>query len=132
MIDRSGGALKNMLLPFKLGLGGRIGSGEQVYSWVSLVDVSGAIKFLLQNPIDGPVNITAPNAVSNQVFTQTLAKQLHRPAFLPMPEFMTRLVFKDLADELLLADAHVLPEKLKQAGFGFKHINIEQGLKAAL
>jgi len=132
MLDRSGGALKNMLLPFKFGLGGRIGSGEQIYSWVSLADVSRAIEFLLQKPIDGPINITAPNAISNQVFTQTLAKQLHRPAFLPMPEFMARLIFKDLADELLLADAHVLPAKLQQAGFTFKHTNIEQGLEAAL
>lgn len=132
MLDRSGGALKNMLLPFKLGLGGRIGSGEQMYSWVSLDDVSRAIKYLLQNPIKGPVNITAPNAVTNKTFTQTLAKQLHRPAFLPMPEVMARLIFKDLADELLLADAHVVPDKLQNAGFRFEHPSIPEGLKAAL
>jgi len=132
MLDRSGGALKNMLLPFKLGLGGRIGSGEQMYSWVSLDDVSRAIHFLLQKPMSGPVNITAPNAVTNKTFTQTLAKQLHRPAFLPMPEVMARLIFKDLADELLLADAHVVPDKLQNAGFRFKHPSIQEGLKAAL
>ncbi len=132
MLDASGGALKNMLLPFKLALGGRIGSGEQIYSWVSLADVSGAIAFLLKQPIEGPINITAPNAVSNKIFTKTLAQQLHRPAFLPMPEFMARLVFKDLADELLLADAYVLPNKLQAAGFKFKHQTIQQGLKAAL
>ncbi|KAA3643730.1 MAG: TIGR01777 family protein [Proteobacteria bacterium] len=132
MLDRSGGALKNMLLPFKLGLGGRIGSGEQMYSWVSLADVSRTIKYLLQNPITGPVNITAPHAVTNKTFTKTLARQLHRPAILPMPELMARLVFKDLADELLLADAHVLPDRLQNAGFRFNYPTIEQGLDAAL
>jgi hypothetical protein len=132
MLDGSGGALKNMLLPFKLGLGGPIGSGEQMYSWVSLIDVSRAIGFLLKQPQSGPVNITAPQAVSNRMFTKSLAKQLNRPAFIPMPEWMARLVFKDLADELLLADALVLPEKLQQAGFSFEHTKIEQGLETAL
>ncbi|GAA4812657.1 epimerase [Marinicella pacifica] len=132
MLDRSGGALKNMLLPFKLGLGGRIGSGEQIYSWVSLADVSHAIMFLLDKPMDGPVNITAPNPVSNRVFTTTLAKQLNRPAFIPMPAALARLVFKDLADELLLADAKVMPQKLQQAGFKFQNPTIDQGIQSAL
>lgn len=132
MLDKSGGALKNMLLPFKLGLGGRIGSGEQIYSWVSLADVSQAIMFLLKQTMEGPVNITAPNPVSNQVFTTTLAKQLNRPAFIPMPAALARLVFKDLADELLLADAKVMPERLQQAGFNFQHPTIDQGIQSAL
>lgn len=132
MLDKSGGALKNMLQPFKLGLGGRIGSGEQIYSWVSLADVSQAIMFLLEQPMDGPVNITAPNPVTNQVFTKTLAKQLNRPAFMPMPAALARLVFKDLANELLLADAKVMPQRLQQAGFKFQHTIIDQGIETAL
>mgnify|MGYP001627823938 CR=1 FL=1 len=132
MLDQSGGALKNMLLPFKLGLGGRIGSGEQMYSWVSLVDVSRAIRYLMKQPLNGPVNITSKNPVTNQTFSKSLASQLSRPTFIPMPEWMARLIFKDLADELLLADACVLPAKLQSAGFSFQHEHINQGLEAAL
>ena len=82
--------------------------------------------------MDGSVNITAPNPVSNQVFTKTLAKQLHRPAFMPMPAAVARLVFKDLADELLLADAKVMPQRLQQVGFKFQNPIIDQGIETAL
>lgn len=133
ILDKSGGALKSMTLPFKLGLGGKMGKGNQIYSWVSLDDVISAIQHLLNsNDAQGVFNITAENPVSNATFTKTLADCLNRPAFLHMPAPIVRFVFGQVADELLLADADVRPSRLISSGFSFTHNHINQALSNAL
>ncbi len=130
ILSKTGGALKDMMLPFKLGLGGRLGKGQQKYSWISIDDASRAIDFLLHHEtLQGPINLTSPNPVTNQEFTQILAKTLRRPAFMHMPAFVVRLVFGEMADELLLADAHVMPQILMNAGFEFKHAKLDAAMK---
>lgn len=124
VLSRDGGALKRMLLPFRLGLGGRIGSGRQWWSWIHIEDFVAAVLHILPSmsaaPLSGPVNMIARSPVTNAEFTHALAHALHRPSFLPMPETMVRLVFGELADQGLLASAHVVPEKLLANGFQFR------------
>ena len=127
------GALQQMLPPFRLGLGARIGSGRQWMSWVSLADVIAAILFALeQSRLAGPVNVTSPNPVTNAEFTRALGKQLHKPAFLAVPAFAVRMMFGQMGDEALLASARVQPEKLLATGFRFSLTKIEEALSAAL
>lgn len=133
ILSKEGGALKDMILPFKLGLGGKLGDGKQMYSWIDIEDVKSAIAFLLKNNhIKGPLNLTSPQAVTNYKFTQTLAKTLNRPAFMHMPAFMVRLVFGEMADELLLADTHVVPDRLLAEGFEFKYPELQQSMQHLL
>jgi uncharacterized protein (TIGR01777 family) len=120
VLSRDGGALKQMLLPFRFGLGGRIGSGRQWWSWIHIDDLISAIWHILQTQSVGPVNMTAPNPTTNAGFTRTLAATLHRPAMLPIPAFAARLAFGELADEGLLASARVEPKKLLASGFEFQ------------
>ena len=128
-----GGALARMLPIFRLCLGGPLGSGSQWMSWISLDDALAAILFALDTPnVAGPVNLTAPNPVTNAEFTRALARQLHRPAIFPAPAFALRLALGQMADEALLASARVLPAKLTAAGFQFAHPTIQQALAAAL
>lgn len=130
ILSKTGGALKDMLTPFKLGLGGRLGDGKQIYSWISIADATAAIDFLInQDQCEGIYNLTAPQAVSNQEFTQTLAKTLNRPSFMHMPAFVVRLIFGEVADELLLADAHVVPKKLQEAGYEFRHPSLADAMQ---
>jgi uncharacterized protein (TIGR01777 family) len=127
------GALAKMLPLFKLGLGGRLGSGKQWMSWVSLEDVVGAILFALgTRAVAGPVNVTAPNPVTNAEFTRALAKAVHRPAILPAPAFALRLAMGEMADEALLASARAVPAKLSQGGFRFAYPTIEGALEHAV
>ncbi|WP_109489016.1 TIGR01777 family oxidoreductase [Occallatibacter savannae] len=127
------GALKQMLPPFKLGLGARIGNGRQWMSWVGLKDVVAAVLFALDHPeLAGPVNVTAPNPVTNAEFTRALGRQLHRPAFLFVPPVAMKLLFGQMAEEALLASARVEPTKLRNAGFHFSEPNLDQALGAAL
>jgi len=127
------GALQQMLPPFRFGLGARLGSGRQWMSWVSLADVIAAILFALeQSKLAGPVNVTAPNPVTNAEFTRALGQQLHRPAFLTVPAFGVRMLFGQMGDEALLASARVQPEKLLAGGFRFSMPEINRALKAAL
>jgi uncharacterized protein len=127
------GALQQMLPPFRLGLGARLGSGQQWMSWVGLADVVAAIVFALDCPaLSGPLNVTAPNPVTNAEFTRALGRQLHRPAFLAVPAFAVRMMFGKMADEALLASARVQPVKLQAAGFRFALPEIEVALKAGL
>ena len=122
IISKDGGALAKMLLPFKLGLGGRVGSGKQFMSWIALEDELRAIEFILNNAqIHGAVNLTSPNAVTNQEFTSTLACCLKRPAVFPMPEFMVKLLFGEMGELLLLGGANVKPTVLLDNGFQFKY-----------
>ncbi len=129
VLSRSGGALKQMLLPFRLGLGGRIGDGHQWWSWIHIDDWVSAVHHILQNDgLRGPVNMTAPNPVTNAGFTRTLADALKRPARLHVPAFAARLAFGELADEGLLASARVIPEKLNQNGFTFRFSELKSAL----
>jgi uncharacterized protein len=124
-----GGALKAMLWPFRLGLGGRVGNGQQYLSWITLGDLERAADHALRcDQLQGPVNLVAPNPVTNQEFTRTLAHALNRPACLPMPGFVARTLFGEAADELLLASARVLPTRLRETGFQFEHPDLESAL----
>lgn len=126
------GALARMEPVFRLGLGGRLGSGRQWMSWISLADTLAAILFALDTPtLTGPVNLTAPSPVTNAEFTRTLARELHRPAVLPAPAFALRLALGEMADETLLASARVYPSKLTSARFRFAHPTITRALAAA-
>lgn len=128
-----GGVLTRMAPLFRLGLGGRLGSGRQWMSWVSLADEVAAIRFLLDRPVSGPVNVTAPRPVTNSEFTRSLARVLHRPAFLVVPSLGPKLAFgRELAEQLLFASQRVLPEALVDAGFEFRHHDVEPALRAAL
>jgi hypothetical protein len=129
-----GAAALAMTLPvFRLGLGGRLGSGKQWMSWISLSDLVAAVLFLLESPsLRGPVNLAAPHPVPNSEFTHTLARLLHRPAVLPAPAFALRLVLGPTADEALLSSTRVRPDKLLNAGFCFTQSTIEAALNSAL
>ncbi len=133
VLSPEGGALKTMLLPFKLGLGGVVGSGKQFMSWIDIEDEIRAIYHCLKTEsLHGPVNLTAPNPVTNREFTKTLGKVLSRPTFLPMPAFLARLAFGEMADEMLLASAKIIPEKLQKTGYEFKYPELEDSLKHLL
>ena len=122
VLSREGGALKQMLLPFRLALGGRISHGCQWWSWIHSADLVSAVHHVLQNDsLRGAVNMTAPNPVTNAEFTRALADVLKRPAPLPVPAFALRLLFGELADEGLLASARVVPRKLLGCGFQFQY-----------
>jgi uncharacterized protein len=133
MLSTKGGALPKMLTPFKLGLGGRIGSGRQYLSWISIDDVVGAILYALNaGQVRGPVNATAPNPATNSEFTRSLAEVLHRPAIFPMPTFAVRALFGQMGDELLLASARVLPSKLQVSGYQFRRPELKTALMSLL
>ena len=122
VLSKDGGALPKMILPFKLGLGGRIGSGEQWMSWIALADVVEILRFALNNrELCGPVNVVAPQPVRNAEFTKTLASALHRPALIPAPAFALRLAMGEMAEALLLSSQRVVPEKLNKAGYRFSN-----------
>ena len=133
VLAKEGGALKEMLTPFKLGLGGTIGSGEQWMSWIALDDLIKIIHFALENEsLRGAVNAVAPNPVKNEEFTDTLGKVLHRPTIIPIPSFGIKLLFGEKGEKLLLEGCRVLPLKLEEAGFQFKFKDLEKALKHAL
>src|SRR5690606_4868465 len=119
ILGEGGGALEAMLLPFKLGMGGPLGSGRQWWSWVAFDDVIGLIDFALRMPeVEGPLNVTAPQPVRQKEFAKALGKALHRPAFLPAPAFALKLVLGGFSTELL-SSKKVLPEKAKRLGYRF-------------
>ncbi len=133
ILDKDGGALKKMLPPFKMGIGGRIGDGKQWMSWIALDDVIGGIKFSLTNDsMQGPVNFVAPNPVRNAEFTKTLGRVLSRPTIFPIPAFGVRLVFGEMADALLLASQRVDCARLNDIGYEFKHASLEGALTHVL
>jgi len=133
ILDKNGGALAKMLLPFKLGLGGKIGSGSQYWSWITLDDVINAIQFCLKNnEIEGPVNFVAPDEVTNLDFTKTMGKVLGRPTFLPVPARVIKTLFGEMGQELMLCSARVVPQRLQAAGFQFQHASLEEGLRGIL
>ncbi len=128
VLNKDGGALNKMLLPFQLGAGGVLGSGRQYMSWIASDDVISAFAFLLENNVEGPVNLTAPQPATNAEFTNTMAKVLHRPAILPAPAFGLKLLLGDMAQEMLLEGNRVLPTKLQNAGFKFDYANLEKAI----
>lgn len=132
VLGKEGGALGKMLLPFKLGLGGPLGSGKQKLSWISVKEIPLAMEHLISHPeIKGAVNFVAPQSVSNEEFTKTLGKVLNRPTVFPVPAFMLRLLFGEMADAILLSSANVVPEKLRETGYQFKYGELETALKEA-
>lgn len=133
VLSPDGGALGTMLLPFRLGLGGRVGSGAQFMSWVALPDVVRAFVFALEHDtLAGAVNLTAPHPVSNAAFTRTLGRVLGRPTIFPLPALVVRLVLGQMGQELLLSGAQVFPRALQRAGFRFQHPDLEDALRAVL
>jgi hypothetical protein len=133
VLSPEGGALPKLLPLFKLGLGGRYGTGAQWWSWITLDDEVRAIEWLLENDVRGPVNLTAPNSVTNRDFTRVLAAVLSRPALLPVPSFGPRLLLgSELADSLLFTSARVRPAVLESSGFAFTSSDLEAGLRHML
>ncbi len=133
VLSKEGGALPKLLPLFKLGLGGRFGSGAQWWSWITLDDEIRAIVWILENDIGGPVNLTAPNPVTNREFTKTLGAVMSRPARLPVPRFGPRLLMgSELADALLFTSARVQPAVLESNGFSFSHADLEVALRDML
>lgn len=133
VLDRQGGALGKMLLPFRLGLGGPLGSGRQWTSWITRHDLLRAIAFALTNDtLRGPVNAVAPAPVTNRDFTRELGRALRRPAVLPVPAFALRLLFGAMANDVLLASTRVQPTALLGAGFTFAHADLGSALRSAL
>jgi uncharacterized protein (TIGR01777 family) len=133
ILDLNGGALEKMLLPFRMGIGGRIGNGRQWMSWIALEDVIEALKFLLlDHDVSGPVNFVAPNPVTNAEFTKTLGRVLSRPTFFPVPEFGVRLAFGEMGDALLLSSQRVEPSILEDKGFPFYWPSLEPALRHLL
>ncbi len=133
ILDTNGGALAKMLPPFRMGVGGKIGDGKQWMSWISLADVIGGLRFVLQNDaVHGPVNFVAPNPVTNAEFTKALGHALHRPTIFPIPAFGVRLMFGEMGEALLLGSQRVEPTVLRQAGYAFKHTELSDALRDAL
>jgi uncharacterized protein (TIGR01777 family) len=132
-LNREGGALKQMLLPFRLGLGGRVGNGRQWWSWIHIDDFVAAVQHIVDHvSVNGPVNMTAPNPVTSAEFTKTLAKTLNRPALLPLPAVVAKLALGEFAEEGLLASARVQAKKLIESGFQFGFPELEAALKNLL
>jgi uncharacterized protein (TIGR01777 family) len=122
-----------MLLPFRSGIGGRLGPGSQWMSWISIDDAVSALVFLMKNAsAAGPVNVTSPTPVRNREFTRTLGRVLSRPTVLPVPSLGLRLVFGEMADAALLASTRAVPERLLALGFRFKHTGLEPALRDVL
>ncbi|HET6422930.1 MAG TPA: TIGR01777 family oxidoreductase [Planctomycetaceae bacterium] len=133
VLTPKGGALAKMLLPFKMGGGGVVGSGRQYWSWVAIDDVIGAIQHCLtHDQIIGPVNATAPNPATNYEFTKTLGAVLHRPTIFPMPGFAAKLALGEMADDLLLASTRVMPNQLQAIGYQFRCPTLESTLRHVL
>ena len=130
VLAAEGGALEKMRLPFKLGLGGPIGSGEQYMSWIHLDDMVEGICFLMDHSqCSGPFNLTAPQPVTNKAFVSAFANALNRPAFMPMPGFALKVIMGEAAD-MLLTGQRVIPQKLLDAGFEFKFDSVDKAFAA--
>ncbi|MDZ4848050.1 MAG: TIGR01777 family oxidoreductase [Pirellulaceae bacterium] len=133
ILSPKGGALAKMLLPFKLGIGGRVGSGKQYWSWISIDDAAGAVHHaLMTDSLSGPVNGVAPNPVTNLEFTTTLGRVLRRPTIVPIPVSAARLALGEMADALLLASVRVEPKKLIRTGYEFRQPTLETAFRHLL
>jgi len=131
VLDKNNGLIQKILPIFKLGLGGKIGSGKQGISWIHLTDWVNAVLFCINNnEIHNIVNLTAPNPISNLEFTKTMGTIMTRPTLIPVPGFLLRLIYGSMANELLLGGQYILPLKLQQSGYNFKYQNITEALKS--
>jgi len=131
VLDRRGGALKRMMLPFTLFAGGPLGSGEQFVSWIHLDDWIALVRWALERgDLDGPVNATAPHPVTNREFSRALGRAMHRPSWLPVPAFALRAVVGEMADVALLDGQRVVPARALALGFTFRYPAIDQALAA--
>ena len=132
VLTKDGGALAQMITPFKFGLGGTIGSGKQWMSWIALEDEVRAINFALEKEnVRGAINLVAPNPVTNEDFTDALGETLHRPTILPLPAFAVNLAFGEMGDALLLDSTRVVPKKLEEMSFEFKFPELKPALEEA-
>ena len=131
VLDPTGGALGKMLPLFRLGLGGKLGSGKQWWSWITLHDVISAITFLLEHKVSGPVNLTSPNPVTNQEFTSALARAMHRPALFPAPAIALKIALGGFSSEVL-GSKKVIPQALSDAGFTWDYPHITNALSALI
>lgn len=133
VLGRGGGALARLLLPFSLGVGGRIGNGKQWMSWIARADLVRVLRFIANTPsLAGPVNAVAPHPVRNEEFARTLARVLHRPAMLPVPVLALKLVFGAMAEGTILASQRVAASRLTGAGFEFRYPRLDQALEFEL
>lgn len=133
VLAKDGGALPPLLLPFRLGLGGRIGSGQQYWSWVAIDDVVGAFALAVHNErLSGPVNVVAPHPARVSAFVHELGNVLHRPTVVPLPAFAVKLLLGEMGETLLLDSAKVLPETLEAAGYSFNYPDLKGALQAVL
>jgi uncharacterized protein len=131
ILAREGGALPKMMLPFKIGVGGKLGSGQQWMSWVTLEDVIGILRFSIENaPVRGAINIVSPQPLQNAEFTKVLAKAMRRPALFPAPTFALRLALGEMADALLLSSQRVAPQVLEKLGYRFLHSDLSAALRS--
>jgi uncharacterized protein (TIGR01777 family) len=131
ILAREGGALPKMMMPFKIGAGGKLGSGEQWMSWVTLEDVVGILRFAIENAsVRGAINVVSPQPLQNAEFTKALARAMHRPALFPAPGFALRLALGEMADALLLSSQRVLPQVLEKLGYRFLHSDLPAALNS--
>jgi uncharacterized protein (TIGR01777 family) len=133
VLSPQGGALAKMLPAFRWGVAGRLGSGRQYWSWISLDDAVGVLRHALQtDSLTGPVNAVAPHPVTNREFTRTLGRVLTRPTWIPVPAALIRLAIGEMADELLLSSVRVVPRRLLETGYAFRHDDLEDALRYML
>ncbi|VGO16964.1 Epimerase family protein [Pontiella desulfatans] len=133
VLSEKGGALSKMLPPFKIGAGGIIGNGKQFMSWISLHDLVEAITFLINDDESvGAINLVSPKPITNHEFTKTLGHVLHRPTIMPLPAFAAKIMFGEMAEALLLSSTKVIPKKLMEAGFKYKHEDLREALEDIL
>jgi hypothetical protein len=133
VLSPRGGALAKMLLPFKMGAGGIVGSGKQYWSWIGLNDLTRAIVFCIENSsVSGPVNAVSPEPLTNYDFTKGVGSALHRPTIFPLPAFVARIVLGEMANDLLLASVRVVPEQLLKHGFQFEQPDLKSCLEYEL
>ena len=129
ILSAHGGALAKMLLPFRMGTGGKVGNGKQYMSWIAITDTIRAISFLLDSEESGAFNMVAPHPVTNLEFTKMLGEQLSRPTLLPLPAFAVKTLFGEMGETLLLGSARVLPQRLQQANFQFLYPDLPAALR---
>jgi len=133
VLSSKGGALYKMLFPFKLGLGGKLGSGLQYMSWISIDDMVGVIDHVINNEsISGPINIVTPNPVTNKEFTRTLGKVISRPTIFPLPTTIGKILFGEMAEEMIFSSTRVTPKKLLSSGYQFQFPDLEEALHHVL
>jgi uncharacterized protein len=132
VLSPKGGALEKMLTPFEIGVGGKIGNGQQWMSWIDVQDMVGAIHHILDSKLQGPVNMVAPNPVTNAEFTKTLASVLSRPAIFPVPAFVVKLAFGEMGETVLLGSQRVEPGQLVSSGYSFRFRTLRASLENIL